>query len=129
MRAGAGRAVELGLERVGLGVVDRDVGGRPATGHDPDHQLADDRFRGPAAQVLERLLDGDPLRSLGGDPADPAQRVVGPVAGGPDDRGDRRRPAGRPAGDPLGDVEDGPDARPRCGRSRRSRPWPRGGTG
>ena len=109
--AGPGRSVELGLERLGLRVVDRDVGGRSAAGHDPDHQLADDRFGGPAAEVLEGLLDGDPLRPLGGDPADPAQRVVGPVAGGPDDRGDRRRPAGGTRGDPLGDVEDGPDAR------------------
>ena len=111
MGAGAGRTVELGLERLRLGRVDRHVGRVAATRHDPGHQLADDRLRGPAAQVLERLLDRDPLGALGRDPADAPERVVGPVAGGPDDRGDRRRPTGRARGDALGDVEDGGHAR------------------
>src|SRR6185369_8937303 len=81
----AGRAVELRLERDRLALVDRDRGGDPATGRDTGEQLADDRRLGPAAQVLARLLDGDPLRPLGGDPADPAERVVGAVTGRADD--------------------------------------------
>ena len=48
---------------------------------------------------MHRLLDHDPLRPPGGDPADPAQRVVRPVAGRADDRRDRRRPG--PAAPPA----------------------------
>ena len=110
-RAGSRRTVELGLQRLRLGGVDRDFRRVPTAGHDPGHQLADDRLGGPAAQVPEGLLDRDPLGALGGDPADATERVVGPVAGGPDDRGDRRRPTGRARRDALGDVEDGGHAR------------------
>ena len=75
-------------------------------GPDAGEDLADDRLAAPAAEVLQRLLDRDPLGPLAGDPADAPQRVVRPIARGPDDRGHRRRPARGAAGDPLGDVED-----------------------
>ena len=81
-----------------------------AAGRDPGQQFPDDRFGRPSAQIAERLLDGHPLRTFGGDPADPAQRVVRPITGGADDHRDRGGPAGRTAGDPLGDVQDGRDA-------------------
>ena len=45
----------------------------------------------------------------GGDLADAPQRVVRPVAGGPDDHRDRRGTAGSAPGDPLRDIEHGGD--------------------
>ena len=105
----AGRAVELGAKRDRLGLVDRDRGRVAATVADAGQQLADHRFGRPSAQVPQGLLDGDPLRALRGDPADAAEGVVGPIAGGADDHGDRRGPSRGPRRDALGDIEDGGD--------------------
>jgi hypothetical protein len=62
-----------------------------------------------AAQVGERLLDGDPVAPRGRDPADPAKRVVRPVARGPDDRGHGPGPGGAPGRHAAGDFEEGLD--------------------
>ena len=56
------------------------------------------------------FLDRDALGPLSGDPPDPPERVVGPIAGRADDHRDRGRPAGGAAGDPLGHVQDRRDA-------------------
>ena len=103
-------AVQLGPQRGRLRVVDRHGRRIAAAGDDAGQQLADDRLRRPAAQVPQGLLDGDPLRPFRGDPADAPERVVRPVAGGPDDHRDRGRPTGSAPGDPLGDVEHRRDA-------------------
>ena len=113
-RVGSGRAVaprQLAAERRRLGLVDRHVRGRSPGRRDPGHDLADHRLAAPAPEVLERLLDGDPLGTLRGDPADPAECVVRPISGGADDRGHGRRSPGGAGRDPLGDVEDRGHAR------------------
>jgi hypothetical protein len=97
---------ELGLERLRLAAVHGHARHVAAAVRDARHDRVHHLRPLPAPQVAEGLLDRDPLRVPGRDPPDAAQRVVGPVARGPDDRGDRRRPPGCAAGKARGDLED-----------------------
>ena len=98
---GTVRPDELRLECRGLALVDGDGRRVHAARRHAFEDRRDDVLAIPAAQVHRRLLEDHPLRPLRRDPADPAERVVGTVAGGPDDRGHGCCPARRTTRDPA----------------------------